>query len=58
MMESSYEQNGIRYFRKIILENTVPSIWFHLLAGGYALVALIIGAYMYKKYNHEFLYYV
>lgn len=48
----------IRYFRKIILENTVPSIWFHLLAGGYALVALIIGAYMYKKYNHEFLYYV
>ena len=57
-MESSYEQNGIRYFRKIILENTVPSIWFHLLAGGYALVALIIGAYMYKKYNHEFLYYV
>lgn len=48
----------IRYFRKIILDNTIPTVWFHLLAGAYALGALIIGAYMYKKYNHEFLYYV
>lgn len=48
----------IRYFRKIILENTIPSIWFHLLMTGYALTAIIIGAIIYKKKNHEFLYYV
>lgn len=48
----------IRYFRKIILENTMPSVAFHVLAGFYAIVVLLIGAHMYKKYNHEFLYYV
>lgn len=48
----------IRYFRKIILENTVPTMQFHLLSGFYALAALLIGLWMYKKYNHEFLYYV
>lgn len=48
----------IRYFRKIILDNTIPTLWFHLLAGGYAIGALLVGVYMYKKYNHEFLYYV
>ena len=29
-----------------------------LLAAAYALGAFAVGAYMYKKYNHEFLYYV
>ncbi len=48
----------IRYTRKIIIDNTVPSLWFHMLMIGYALAALIMGAWMYKKYNHEFLYYV
>jgi len=48
----------IRYFRKIILENTIPSVWFHLLMAGYALAAVLIGGFIYKKYNHEFLYYV
>lgn len=48
----------IRYFRKIILDNTIPTPQFHLLAAVYALVALGAGFYMYKKYNHEFLYYV
>lgn len=48
----------IRYFRKIVLDSTIPTVQFHLLAIAYALIAFGIGAYMYKKYNHEFLYYV
>ncbi len=48
----------IRYFRKIIIENDIPEPTFHLLAAGYALVALIIGAVIYKKKNYKFLYYI
>lgn len=48
----------IRYFRKIVIENTIPSVWFHLIAIGYALIALLVGFFIYKKKNHGFLYYV
>lgn len=48
----------IRYFRKIVIDGMIPTPQFHLLAAGYALAAFGIGAFMYKKYNHEFLYYV
>ena len=48
----------IRYFRKIVIEATVPSLPFHLLAAAYALAALGIGCLIYKKKNHSFLYYV
>lgn len=48
----------IRYFRKIVIENSVPAPEFHLLCAFYALVMLGIGCWMYKKYNHKFLYYV
>ena len=48
----------IRYFRKIVIDGAIPSLGFHLLAAAYALGAFVVGAYMYKKYNHEFLYYV
>lgn len=48
----------IRYFRKIVIENTIPSVWFHLIAIGYALIALWVGFFIYKKKNHSFLYYV
>lgn len=48
----------IRYFRKIVLDGTIPTLQFHLLAAFYAIVAFGIGCYMYKRYNHEFLYYV
>ena len=48
----------IRYFRKIVIDGAIPSAGFHLLAAVYALTAFAVGAYMYKKYNHEFLYYV
>ena len=48
----------IRYFRKIVLEDTIPTLQFHLLALGYAIAAFAIGALIYKKKNHSFLYYV
>jgi len=48
----------IRYFRKIVIEATVPTLCFHLLMLADALIALGVGCWMYKKYNTRFLYYV
>lgn len=48
----------IRYFRKIVIEATIPTMWFHLLMLADVVVVLAIGCWMYKKYNHKFLYYV
>ncbi len=48
----------IRYFRKIVIDGVIPTPQFHLLAAAYALIAFGLGAWMYKKYNHEFMYYV
>ncbi len=48
----------IRYFRKIVLDGVIPTPQFHLLAAAYALIAFGFGAWMYKKNNQEFLYYV
>ncbi len=48
----------IRYFRKIVIEATIPSVWFHLLMAADVAIALGVGCVMYKKYNTRFLYYV
>ena len=48
----------IRYFRKIVIEATIPTIWFHLLMLADVAIILGIGCWMYKKYNTRFLYYV
>lgn len=48
----------IRYFRKIVIDATIPTIWFHLLMAADVAIVLGIGCWMYKKYNHRFLYYV
>lgn len=48
----------IRYFRKIVIEATIPSIWFHLLMAVDVVIVLGLGCWMYKKYNTKFLYYV
>ena len=48
----------IRYFRKIVIEATIPTIWFHFFMAAYVVVALGTGCWMYKRYNTEFLYYV
>lgn len=48
----------IRYFRKIVIEATIPTVYFHLLMLADAVIVLGIGCWMYKKYNTKFLYYV
>lgn len=48
----------IRYFRKIVIEATIPTVWFHLLMLIDAAIVLGVGCWMYKKYNHQFLFYV
>lgn len=39
----------IRYFRKIVIEATIPSLEFHLLAAAYAILVFAIGSWIYKK---------
>ena len=48
----------IKYFRTVVLQGQIPSLEHHLLCAFYAVLALSIGAWIYKKYNHQFLYYV
>jgi ABC-2 type transport system permease protein len=48
----------IRYFRKVVIDMSIPSPGFHLLMASEALLALFVGYWMYKKYNTKFLYYV
>lgn len=48
----------IRYFRKIVIEAAVPTVWFHLLMAVDVIIVLGIGCLMYKKYNTKFLYYM
>lgn len=48
----------IKYFRLITIEQSIPSLAYHGLCALYALVAFGIGALVYKKNNHKFLYYV
>lgn len=48
----------IRYFRKVVIDGVIPTVWFHLLMAGWVAVVLGIGCWMYKKYNTKFLYYV
>lgn len=48
----------IRYFRIIVLDGKIPSLAMHGLAIGYALLFLVIGAFVYKRNNQKFVYYV
>ena len=48
----------ISYFRKIVINGTIPSLWFHLLMLADVVIVMAFGCWMYKKYNHRFLYYV
>jgi len=48
----------IRYFRKIVIEGTIPAPQFHLLMAADVIIALALGCWIYKKYNTRFLYYV
>lgn len=48
----------IKYFRTVVLDGQVPSFELHLLGAFYAFMAILVGAWIYKKYNYKFLYYV
>ena len=48
----------IRYFRKIVIDGTIPTPQFHLLMLADAMIAVAVGLWIYKRYNTEFLYYV
>ena len=48
----------IKYFRTVVIDGNLPSLPYHGLCALYAALFLGIGCFMYKKYNHEFLYYV
>lgn len=48
----------IKYFRIVVIDGTMPSMPINLLTIGYALFAFMLGALIYKKFNHKFLYYV
>lgn len=49
---------AIKYVRLVVLDGAIPSLPYHLLLLFYALAALAVGGLIYKKKNHEFLYYV
>lgn len=48
----------ISYFRTAVIDGEIPSLQIHFLAIFYAAFFFSIGMLMYKKFNHEFLYYV
>lgn len=48
----------IRYFRKIVIDMAIPDPRFHLLMLVETAAVLAVGAWIYKKYNNEFLYYI
>ena len=48
----------ITYFRTVMINGMVPSVEFHILCASYALISISLGVFVYKKYNHKFLYYV
>ncbi len=48
----------IHFFRCVVIDGNLPSLQFHFLCFFYALLSLSIGAWFYKKFNHQFLYYM
>lgn len=48
----------ILYFREIVIFGQIPSLLIHGLILFYTVLAVAIGALMYRKYDHKFLYYI
>lgn len=48
----------IKYFRLVVIDGVLPSVQYHLLCAGYAVVLCAAGYWIYKKNNQRFLYYV
>ena len=49
---------AIKYVRVVTINGNIPSLQYHLLMLGWAVAMVGIGAWIYKKNNHKFLYYV
>ena len=49
---------AIKYVRVVVIDGNIPSLSYHLLLLLYATLAISVGAIIYKKFNHKFLYYV
>ena len=49
---------AIKYVRTITIDGVIPDVQLHALLLAYAAAAVLIGAVIYKKKNHKFLYYV
>lgn len=48
----------IKYFRIIVIDGNIPSFAFNLIPLGWALGALFLGLWFYKKNDQRFMYYV
>ena len=48
----------IHYFRCIVIDGNIPSLAFHALCLFYASISITLGSWFYKRFNHEFLYYM
>ncbi len=49
---------NINYFRMVVIDKVIPSPEYHLLVLFYAVLFVVIGSLIYKKYNKEFIYYL
>ena len=49
---------AIKYVRSVVIQGVIPGAGLHALLFAYAALALFFGGLMYKKKNHQFLYYV
>lgn len=48
----------IKYFRQIVIESNIPSLAYHGLCFFYAFFFMSLGLFIYRKYNHQFIYYI
>ena len=48
----------IKYFRCVVIDMELPSLKYHMLLLGYTSAAMLIGGFIYKKYNKRFMYYL
>ena len=48
----------ILYIRNVVIGGIVPSLNLHIAIGFYALAALAVGGWIYRRYNYRFIFYM
>ncbi len=48
----------ITFIRDVVIYNKMPELWFITLCGLYAVLTMILGLLIYRKYNYKFVYYI